>query len=125
MQAPSLIAPQAGKLPAAERTPETAAAVTEALTRVPLWVAVGRGEGDRPGIAEARAADGSRLLEVYSHPLEVAAMRRADRAAPLTGAQLGVALRGNTELTGVLVDPGGPWIRLSREDLVPVIALAG
>lgn len=107
------------------RSSATAAAVGEALARVPLWVAVGKGEGDRPGIAEGRGPDGSRLLEVYSHPLEVAAMRRADRAAPLTSAQLAVALRGNEELAGVIVDPRGPWIRLSREDLAPVIALAG
>ncbi len=39
---------------AEERTPATAAAVGEALARVPLWVAVGKGEGDRPGIAEGR-----------------------------------------------------------------------
>jgi hypothetical protein len=108
---------------AAERTPATAGVVAQALTRVPLWVAVGRGEDGKPGIAEGRSADGSRLLEIYSHPLEVAAMRRADRAAPLTGAQLGVALRGNEELSGVIVDPRGPWIKLSREELAPVISL--
>ncbi len=61
-----------------ERTPSTAAAVAEALTRVPFWVAVGRGEGDRLGVAEARARRRvARFLEVYSHPLEVAAMGRA------------------------------------------------
>jgi hypothetical protein len=108
---------------AAERTPATAGQIADALTRVPLWVAVGRGEDGKPGIAEGRNPDGSRMLEIYSHPLEVAAMRRADRAAPLTGGQLGVALRGNEELSGVIIDPRGPWIRLSREDLAPVIAL--
>jgi hypothetical protein len=110
---------------AEERTDATRAAVAEALTRVPFWVAVGRGEGDRPGIAEARGTDGSRFLEVYSHPLEVAAMGRADQHAPLTGAQLAVALRGDEGLTGIVVDPRGPWIQLTRGDLAPVIALAG
>ena len=70
-----------------------------------------------------QSPDGSRLLEIYSHPLEVAAMRREDRAAPLTSAQLGVALRGNEELSGVIVDPRGPWIKLTREELAPVISL--
>lgn len=110
---------------AEERTPATPAAVVDALTRVPLWVAVGRGEGDRLGIAEGRDADGSRFLEVYSHPLEVAAMGRPDQPAPLTGAQLAVALRGDEALAGIVVDPRGPWIRLTREQLAPVIALAG
>lgn len=110
---------------AEERTPATAVAVAEALTRVPLWVAVGRGEGDRLGIAEGRGPDGSRLLEVYSHPLEVAAMGRSDQPAPLTGAQLGGALRSDEGLVGVILDPRGPWIALSRDELAPVIALAG
>ena len=26
---------------------------------------------------------------------------------------------------GVVVDPGGPWIQLTRDHLAPVIALAG
>lgn len=109
---------------AQERTSTTAGAVAEALTRVPLWVAVGGGEGQRPGIAEARGADGSRLLEVYSHPLEVVVMGRADQPAPLTSAQLAVALRGDEGLSGIVVDPRGPWIRLTRDELAPVIALA-
>jgi hypothetical protein len=107
---------------AADRTPETAAAVGEALSRVPLWVAVGKVEDGRPGLAEGRAEDGSRYLEVYSHPIEVAVMGRGDQAAPLTGAQLARALDGDPDLSGVIVDPAGPWIRLSREDLAPVFA---
>lgn len=106
---------------AADRTPETPAAVAEALSRVPLWVAVGKVEDGRPGLAEGRAEDGSRYLEVYSHPVEVAVMGRGDQAAPLTGAQLARALDGDTDLSGVIVDPAGPWIRLSREDLAPVL----
>ena len=109
---------------AEERTAATAGAVAEALTRVPIWVAVGRGEGDRPGIAEARGPEGDRFLELYSHPLEVAAMGRSDNAAPLTSAQLAGALRADEGLSGVVIDPRGPWIRLSRADLAPVLALA-
>lgn len=108
-----------------ERTPETAAAVAEALTRVPLWVAVGQAEGGAPGLAEGRAKDGTRYLEVYSHPLEIAVMGRGDNAAPLTGAQLARALDVDSGLDGVIVDPAGPWIRLTRADLAPVLALAG
>nr|BFF08901.1 hypothetical protein GCM10025699_02040 [Microbacterium flavescens] len=108
---------------AGERTPETAAAVAQALTTAPLWVAVGKLDDGRPGIAEGRAEDGSRYLEVYSHPLEVAVMGRGDQAAPVTGAQLAAAL-GDAGLAGVLVDPAGPWIRLSRADLAPLFATA-
>ncbi|GAA1983481.1 SseB family protein [Microbacterium pumilum] len=107
---------------AEQRTAETAAAVAEALTRVPLWVAVGGPAGERPGIAEARAPDGSRYLEVYSHPLEVVVMGRSDQAAPLSAAQLAGALRSDEGLSGVLVDPRGPWIRLSRDELAPLLA---
>lgn len=105
---------------AGERTDATPAAVAEALTRVPLWVALGKVADGRPGLAEGRAEDGSRFLEVYSHPIEVAVMGRGDQAAQLTAAQLARALEGDTGLTGVVVDPAGPWIRLSREDLAPL-----
>lgn len=109
---------------AGERTPATAAAVADALTRVPLWVAVGKVADGRPGLAEGRSEEGERYLEVYSHPLEVAVMGRGDHAAPLTSAQLARALDGDTGLSGVIVDPAGPWIRLSRDDLAPLFAQA-
>lgn len=110
---------------AGERTDATTAAVVEAMTRVPLWVAVNRpAEGDgRVGVAEGRAADGSRFLEVYTHPLEVVAMGRGDTAAPLSGARIAGALRADEGLAGVIVDPRGPWMRLSREHLAPLLAL--
>lgn len=108
-----------------ERTPQTAGAVAEAITRVPLWVAVGKLDDGRPGIAEGRSADGSRVLEVYSHPLEVAVMGRGDQAAPVTATQLAGALRSDSGLTGVVVDPAGPWIRLTLDDLAPIFATAG
>ena len=109
---------------AAERTPEIDAKVAEALTRVPLWVAVGVSDIGTPGIAEGRDAEGRRFLEVYSHPLEVAVMGRGDNAGPITPAQLARALRTDQGLTGLLVDPAGPWIRLGRDDLAPLLALA-
>jgi hypothetical protein len=109
---------------AGERTPDVGAQVAQALTHVPLWVAVGSAEGGMPGLAEGRTEDGSRYLEIYSHPLEVAVMGRGDNAAPITGAQLARALRGDAGLSGLVVDPAGPWIRLSREDLAPLLALA-
>lgn len=108
----------------ADRTAATASAVGEALTRVKFWVAVNRSSEGRFGVAEARTDDGARLIEVYSHPLEVASLRRGDQAAPMTAAQLAAALRTDEGLGGVIVDPGGPWIRLSRADLVPLLALA-
>ena len=90
---------------------------------VRLW-AVGQAEGGVPGLAEGRLPDGTRYLEVYSHPLEVAVTGRGDNAAPLTGAQLAKALTTDAGLSGVVVDPAGPWIRLTRQDLEPLLALA-
>ena len=108
---------------AGDRTPATASAVGEALTRVKFWVAVNKSPEGRFGVAEARTDDGARLIELYSHPLEVASLRRGDQAAPMTAPQLAAALRADAELGGVIVDPGGPWIRLSRADLAPLLAL--
>jgi hypothetical protein len=110
---------------AGERGPDTAARVAQALTHAKLWVAVNRAEEDGPvGVAESRSSDGSRYLEVYSHPLEVVAGGRGDQAAPITGDQLARSLRGDANLTGVIVDPRGPFLRLTRDDLAPVLALA-
>lgn len=109
---------------AAERTPATAAEVAAALVQAKTWVAVGTAEGGAPGLAEGRLPDGTRYLELYSHPLEVAVTGRGDNAAPLTGAQLAKALATDAGLSGVVVDPAGPWIRLTRDDLAPVLALA-
>lgn len=106
-----------------ERTPITATEVAEALTQARLWVAVRSLDGGRTGLAEGRLADGARYLEIYSHPLEIAGMGRGDNAAPLTGEQLARALRTDTGLSGVVVDPAGPWIRLTRDELGPVLAL--
>jgi hypothetical protein len=107
-----------------DRTAATASHIAEALTHVKFWVAVKRSPEGRFGVAEARTDDGARLIELYSHPLEVASLRRGDQAAPMTAAQLVGALRTDEGLGGVIVDPGGPWIRLSREDLAPLLALA-
>lgn len=108
-----------------ERTQQTAFAVAEALTRVKLWVAAKPDPASgQIGLAEARTPSGQRRLEVFSHPLEVVALGRGDRALPITGAQLGKALAADTGMTGLLIDPAGPWIELDREALAPVLALA-
>ncbi|GAA3632301.1 hypothetical protein GCM10022200_13990 [Microbacterium awajiense] len=109
---------------AGERTPATAAAVVDALSRAPFWVAVNEGPDGRLGVAEGRTSDGVRLLELFSHPVEVAAAGRKDRPAPMTAAQLAKALRGDEQLGGVVIDARGPWIRLSRDDLAPLIDAA-
>ncbi len=106
----------------AQRTAETAAQVVDALGRAKLWLAVGTTADGRPGIAEARSNDGGRYLEAYSHPLEVMAMGRSDRAAPVTGQQLAAALRADARLSGVIIDAAGPWMRLSRDELAPLFA---
>ncbi|MEZ3159272.1 SseB family protein [Microbacterium sp. BWT-B31] len=128
--APSTPTGQAGddafalkNLLSAPRTPETAGTVANALITEKLWVAVGRTDAG-PGIAEARTAEGDRLVEVYSHPLEVIALGRGNDPAPIAPAGLANVLRTNPELSGVVVNPGGPWIRLSREELAPLLALA-
>lgn len=110
------------------RSAQTSVRVATALLDAPLWVAVAQAPGvdggpPRMGVAEARTPDGRRLLEIFSHPLEVVALGRQDRPLPFTAAQLARALRGQPELNGVIVDPGGPWIELSRDDLAPVLAL--
>ncbi|WP_345752806.1 SseB family protein [Microbacterium rhizophilus] len=94
---------------------------------VPLWVAIGKAaEGStQPGIAEARLANGTRLLQVFSHPLEVAAQGREERALPLTAAKIGQVLRDHEAVGGIILDPAGPLITLTRDELAPVIALAG
>ena len=110
---------------AGERTDETPAAVGAALATTRVWVAAGAVPGDekRMGVSEVRGANGSRHLEVFSHPLEVAVLGRNDRAVPLTPQQLSKALAADAGLTGVVVDPAGPWIMLDRSALAPVIAL--
>lgn len=114
---------------AAPRTAETAGIVARALTEAPLFVAVNEtgqaaeGEAPRFGIAEARTSDGRRLIEVYSHPLEVIARGRGDRPMPFLPEQLGASLRDHEAVAGVIVDAAGPWIILDRDDLAPVMAL--
>lgn len=107
---------------AGERTAETTGLVADALTRVRVWLAVNESPDGRHGVAEARTPEGERLLEVYTHPLEIVAMGRGDRPAPLTAEQLARALRSDEALSGVIIDPAGPWIRLTRDDLAPVIS---
>jgi len=115
---------------AQERTPQLAAAVAEALTRVPhVFVAVGASEPDEHGVvehgvAETRDEEGRRILELYSHPLEVVAMDRGDQPAPLEPAQLAALLREDEGIAGVVIDAAGPWLRLDRAELAPVLALA-
>jgi hypothetical protein len=96
--------------------------VTEALSRARLWVAVNQTADGGLGIAEARSIEGARRLELYSHPLEVLAMRRDDRPAPMTLDQLTHALTADEGIQGVIVDPAGPWIELTRADLAPILA---
>ena len=107
-----------------ERTEETPAAIAEVLTRVPVWVAGGTDPSGAIGLAEARTEAGERRLEVYSHPLEVIAMGRGDSPLPLTTAQLATTLASEPALTGIVLDPAGPWIELDRDDLAAVLVLA-
>jgi hypothetical protein len=108
---------------AGERTAATAAAVAEALGRAPFWVAVSRvDEEGRFGVAEARTNEGERFVELFSHPLEVVVLGRGDQPAPMNAEQLAKALRADPGITGVIIDPAGPWIRLTRDDLALLAA---
>jgi hypothetical protein len=108
---------------AADRTPETPALIAAALPRVPLWLAANRArEEDEWGLAESRNASGERFLEVFSHPLEVLAMGRGDQPMPIRIDQLASGFQGDDGLTGIVLDPAGPWIQLSRAELEPAFA---
>jgi hypothetical protein len=105
---------------AGQRTAATPAEIVAALPSARLWVAVNESPDGRVGVAEARA-NGERLLQVFTHPLEVAAIGRGDRAAPITADRLGGALAADEALAGILIDAAGPWIRLGRDELGPIL----
>jgi len=110
---------------ASPREADSEARVAEALTTARLWVAVSDVDGDgQYGVAEAHTADGSRYLQLFSHPLEVIALGRGDQPLPFTAEQIGTVLVQQPGLSGVLVDAAGPAIAVGRDALAPVIALA-
>jgi hypothetical protein len=98
----------------------------------PLWVAVGASpQGDeseagdqKMGIAEARLVDGTRLLQVYSHPLEIVAQGRTERAMPFGADKIAKVLKDHEDVGGILIDPAGPLMTLTREELEPIMELA-
>ncbi|QTV79312.1 hypothetical protein KAE78_09875 [Microbacterium sp. NIBRBAC000506063] len=71
-----------------------------------------------------KSPDGSRFLQLFSHPLEVVALGRGERPLPFTPEQLGKVLKSQLGLSGVLVDPAGPSAVVRREALTELIALA-
>ncbi|KJL38851.1 MULTISPECIES: SseB family protein [Microbacterium] len=105
------------------RDAATPAAVAGVLVSAPLWLAARTTESGDMGIAEVHTEDGTRYIEVFSHPLELIALGRGDEPVQITGPQLGAALRSDDGITGVIVDPAGPWISLTRTDLAAVLAL--
>lgn len=98
--------------------------IVAALRDARLWVAVGvAGEKDgkeQYGIAEAHTRDGRRLLQLFTHPLEVVALQRSEQPMPFDFDRLKSAMSEHNALAGVIIDPAGPSIRLSREDLAPL-----
>ena len=97
-----------------------------ALIDAKAWVAIGvAGEKDGEpvrGVAEARTVDGKRLLQLFSHPLEVIALGRDDQPAPFDNAALRKALTEHEGLDGVLIDPAGPSLRIDRDDLLQLLS---
>ena len=112
------------------RTAETPKIIAKILAeQPPLWVAVGESsdaeEGEKKmGIAEARLVDGTRLLQVYSHPLEIVAQGRSERAMPFGVEKIAKVLRDHEDMGGILIDPAGPLMTLTREELEPIMHLA-
>ena len=112
------------------RTAETPKNIAKILAeRPPLWVAIGSSdtgedEGEKKmGIAEARLVDGTRLLQVYSHPLEIVAQGRTERAMPFGVDKIAKILRDHDDMGGILIDPAGPLMTLTREELEPIMDL--
>ncbi len=105
------------------RDDSTPAHVAEAIAEGKVFLAL-RGDGDKAGVTQVQNDKGERRIEVFSHPLELLALGRQDRAVPVTGAQLGGLLAADSELTGIVLDPGGPWMTLDRTELEPVLRLA-
>lgn len=108
------------------RNEQTKDKIVEALRTARLWVAVGvanEKDGEKQyGIAEAHTRDGRRLLQIFTHPLEVIALQRTEQPMPFPFEKFLAALSENSNLAGVVIDPAGPSIRLSREELEPLLA---
>ena len=110
---------------AAPREQDSASKVGEALATKRMWVAVNEGNpGGQVGIAEAQTPDGKRFLQLFSHPLEVLALRRGDRPLPFEPLQLAKILSSHVDMAGVIIDPAGPSIVVEREALTSVLILA-
>jgi hypothetical protein len=107
-----------------ERSDESIAALVTALTTAPVWVAARKNEDGQVGVSEVRTVDGTRMLEVFSHPLELYALGRGDQSVRIGPQQLAKALAGDPGLGGLIVNPRGPWMRLTRDELAPLMALA-
>ncbi|WP_295013299.1 SseB family protein [uncultured Microbacterium sp.] len=110
---------------AAPRDAGSEVGIAEALTTARLWVAVSDVDGNGQfGIAEAHTPDGSRYLQLFSHPLEIIALGRGDQPMPFSAEQLGAVIAEHPEMTGVLIDAAGPAIAVHRDALGSVVALA-
>ncbi|UNK70044.1 SseB family protein [Microbacterium sp. H1-D42] len=109
----------------APRDEQTPVRVAEALAKTRSWVAVNDGSNGQPvGIAEVHGPDGTRFLQVFSHPLEVVALGRNDRPMPFQPEQLAKVLSDHPEIAGVIVDIAGPSLAVGRDSLSAVLVLA-
>ncbi|WP_168223411.1 SseB family protein [Plantibacter sp. M259] len=107
------------------REPDALQRLVAALAAHGGFVA-GRAEVDEDGnrktvgIAETRLGE-RRLLEVFTSPIEIAALGRGDDAYPVTAAELAAALRSDEGITGIIVNPAAPWLDVNRAQLAPLL----
>lgn len=107
------------------REPDALQQLVAALAAHGGFVA-GRAEVDEDGnrktvgIAETRLGE-RRLLEVFTSPIEIAALGRGDDAYPVTAAELAAALRSDEGITGIIVNPAAPWLDVDRAQLAPLL----
>ncbi|MGF3055927.1 SseB family protein [Microbacterium sp. YY-01] len=104
------------------READSIAKAVEIIGDSRLWVAVSDAQSEGQfGIAEAQMADGSRYLQLFTHPLEIVAMGRQERPMPFTADMIGRVMGSHDSLSGVIVDTAGPTMIIPRDALQTLI----
>lgn len=111
---------------AAPRDAETIASLVEALTTTNTWAGGHESDAGQIALAQIENPDGSgNYLLLFSHPWEVTVLGNSDRPLVMAPKDLARTLAAQPEIAGVIIDPAGPSIAVSRKALERVVALAG